>query len=134
MDPIKDLQSKLKESGTPVSAFFLIKSHDDAARMLTKIELLFGQGVKESDIQSICELIEELLAHESPDQSILKVFEFVFHRPEPLENLSGCLKIRDFEGQGFEVELIMPGIIASSVPKLFDNGFWTAFMPPAFYA
>ncbi len=43
--------------------------------------------------------------------------------------------IRSIPGTGIEVEIALPGIIASRASGFIDNktGFWTAFLPPSFY-
>ena len=60
-------------------------------------------------------------------------FAFSFRPDGTGESLPGFVDIVNSAGQGYEVELIMPGFVASSIPEFFDNGFWTAFMLPAFY-
>ena len=54
----------------------------------------------------------------------------------PGERPPGSLTIRAAPGGGFEVELILPGVVASAATGLLGDGrdgFFCAFLPPAFY-
>jgi hypothetical protein len=48
----------------------------------------------------------------------------------------GRFQIEGAPGYGFKVQLIMPGVIASTTTGFLDDddeGFQTEFMPPSFY-
>jgi hypothetical protein len=132
-DPIRKLQAELRTSTGPISTFFLIEKSAQMDIMAEKLRLLYFHGVTASQIDAAIFFTARVLTTESPERDFERRTRFLFRLEGEDSPFKGSFDIRNVPGKGFEVELIMPGIVASNVPAFFENGFFTAFMPPSFY-
>jgi hypothetical protein len=134
MDWVKKLQSELRTSEDLVSTFFLAKSPAEADRAIEKLKLLSAKGVSPDYIVTITAFVQSvyLSEYDRPDHDFRHTLVFFFRPKGSTEGIRAFLAMKRFP-QGIEIEVGMPGIIASSFPEFFENGFWTAFMPPGFY-
>lgn len=133
-DPITKLQEELRGSSTPVSAFFLITSSESISLMVQRLHTLCSFGVTAKQVDAIADTVTDALLHYTPDNDYYRRCELQFQVNDECFTGEFCY-IRNIPGKGFEVEVTLPGIIASSACGFVDNknGFWTAFMPPGFY-
>jgi hypothetical protein len=130
-DAIRRMQEGLRGSSSPVSAFFLIDSESAARRMADKLGCLAAYGVTADQVRAISELVADLMRQFRPEDEFEQRYKLSFAAGN--EPRIGLFQIRNAPGRGFEVELILPGIVAATADGFLDDGFWCAFMPPSFY-
>jgi hypothetical protein len=133
MDSVPEMQSKMKASDDPISCFLLLCAPSDATRALDKLKLLTKKGVTQDYYETMKHFLMTVLMNEAHDRDFHRSLLFFFRSGETDAPLPGMLKLRNVLNQGIELELVLPGAIAASVPELFENGFWTAYMPASFY-
>ena len=129
------MQEEARTSTNPVSAFFLLTSPERIPLLVEKLRSLLNYGITDQQIQAVAELVADLFrryTHKTDFQEHGPVLGFTIED----KLCSGRIQIRNAPGHGFEVELGLPGIVAANTPEFLGDGytgFWTAFMPPAFY-
>ena len=130
-DPIPQLQAHLRSSLDPVSAFFLVDSQVALARLRGKLECLSGYGVSAEQAAGLVELVVKV--QQRPRTEGAPSERVTLHFAAAGQRRVGDFAVREAPGHGWEVELVLPGVIGSSAPGFLDNGFFCAFMPPSFY-
>jgi len=131
---LRDLQEELRQSPNPVSVFFLLSSPRKVEPMVQRLGALRSFGTTQSQIVDIANAVTEALEQQPLTPEFRKQCEMSFEVDGELRKGGFCY-IRNIPGAGLEVEVTLPGIIASLAVGFIDNtsGFWTAFMPPSFY-
>jgi len=132
------LAAEHRESTLPVSAFFLIATSEGVARMASKLAALQDWGVTIGQVEFIAAVANEVWRRHTPaDRVEVRISSLWFavgdpHWPEGRR--PGALTIRNIPGKGFEVELEVPGVVASRAPHFLGDGtdgFFCGFLPPA---
>jgi hypothetical protein len=140
VDWAERLANQNRESTLPVSVFFLIATPEAVTLMATKLAALQPWGVTTAQINFATTVATEVLRHHTPDQPVevcIANFWFAVADPNwPEGRRPGSVTIRNVPGKGFEVELQLPGVVASRALNFLGNGrdgFFCAFLPPAIY-
>jgi hypothetical protein len=133
-DPVEELQQSNRTSMDVVSTFFLVSDRRSARRLMRKMLLLKPFGVTWADRVAIKCLVRRCLWYKSTRSDFEFRHTIRFRRGQ--DEQCGSFQIEGAPGYGFKVQLIMPGVIASTTPGFLDDddeGFQTEFMPPSFY-
>ena len=130
-DPIAHAE-KMRKSTWDVSAFFLIDSLNALSKCTQWLSLLKSYNTPDMEHSQYFIDVREIY------QSGKEVINFDYDFELIWENKSFPAKLRcHFVEKGkYEIELWLPGVIANDVADKFKDGhegFWCAFMPPAFY-
>jgi hypothetical protein len=131
----RQMQQELRTSTKPVSAFFLLTSPDRIPLLIAKLQPLRDAGITDPQIKAIADLATDLFSRYTPADDFQESVSDLWYEVKG-ERCWGRIQIRNVPGHGFEVELELPGILAANTPELRGDGytgFWTEFMPPAFY-
>ena len=89
-------------------------SPQSAQGMLEKVRLLSTNGLATADFESISQMASEVLSKGKSDPEFRAQFLFSLNSSQNGHERMGLLRIRYLAGNGLEVELIIPGIVASS--------------------
>lgn len=118
----------------PVSAFFLIDSAEaieTCARELERLAPYGMPGLADSDY------FRELRAAYAAGREVIgRVYFQVLLRWDGCE-YGAAIRYHSFDQGRYEVELVLPGVIANDARKMFSDGhrgFFCGFMPPSFYS
>lgn len=128
------LAEEMRGSTLPVSAFFLVTSSQSVNLMVQRLRALCEFGVTTDQIAEIERTVARALRYRSTSHDYLTKCALRFQVDGEFYTGDVC-NIRNMPGKGFEVEIAIPGIIASKTSGFIDNqsGFWTAFLPVSFY-
>jgi hypothetical protein len=130
-DPIRELQRELRSSLNPVSAFFLVDSDAALTRLAEKLRCLLPYGVSDEQVGEVAEVVARLRARHRPEDDFRERVRLDFRVGEDAR--PGFVEVRGAPGHGLEVEVILPGVVASSAAGFLVDGFFCGFMPPSFY-
>jgi hypothetical protein len=129
------MQQEHRTSTKAVSAFFLLSSANRIPLLVEKLASLRRYGITEEQVRAIADLAADLFRRYTPADDFQETVSDLWCQVGE-ERCYADLQIRGVEGHGFEVELRLPGIVAASTPELLGDGytgFWTEYMPIAFY-
>lgn len=129
------MQEEARAGTNPVSAFFLLTSEAGIPVLVEKLRTLQRYGITDQQCDAVANLAKELFRRYTPADSFRESVNDLWYDVDGVR-CWGRVQIRNIPGRGFEVELELPGILAETTPALCGDGhtgFWTAFMPPAFY-
>ena len=127
-----DLRVRNQSGMDVVSAFFLVSDRTSARRLMRKMTALSEFGLTRSDRVAIKCLVRRCLWFKSTKSNFQYDHGITFRRGTDEQYSS--FQIEGAPGHGFAVQLILPGVIASTAPGFLDSdGFQTEFMPPSFY-
>ena len=123
---------EMKRSTYPVSAFFLIDSLDAIARCAVELDHLREYGIPDmrrsryfAHVREVFESGREVINVDCP-----VAFRWKGRR------IPGVIRLHSVDAGRYEVEVWIPGVIASRAAAMFKDGyagFCCAFMAPAFY-
>ena len=133
-ETVEQMQQGNRTSMSVVSTFFLVSDRKSARRLMRKMLALKPFGVTWADRVAIKCLVRRCLWYKST-RSDFQFDHWITFRRGPDEQ-RGSFQRESAPGYGFKVQLIMPGVIASTTPGFLDaddEGFQTEFMPPSFY-
>jgi type III secretion system-like peptide-binding chaperone len=122
----------MKKSTSPVSAFFLIDSLESISTCIQWLSLLKAYNMPSMEQSKYFDDVRDI--YESGRE--VMNFDHSFRLAWENQDLQGLLRCHFFDKGRYEIELWLPGVIANAVALEFGdghNGFWCAFMPPAFY-
>lgn len=121
-----------RKSTSLVSAFFLIDSRNAISKCIQWLSLLKSYSMPDmegsqyfSDVREIYELNKRVTN-----------FDYEFKLIWRNQELQAFLRCHFFEQGKYEMELLLPGVIADEIAGKFKDGtdgFCCAFMPPMFY-
>ena len=130
-DPVRQLQQELRGSLSVVSAFFLVDSDAALTRLREKLGCLLDYGVTADQVHEMVAVVADVRRRHRPEDEFEQRYMLEFR--VGADRQAGCFQVRGAPGHGFEVELILPGIIASNARGFLEDGFFCGFMPPSFY-
>jgi hypothetical protein len=130
-DPVHELRQELRGSLSPVSSFFLVDSEAALVRLSEKLACLSDYGVTAEQARAMVGLVARLRSRYRPEDEFEERLDLEFLVGS--EHRFGLFQVRGAPGHGLEVELILPGVVASSAPGFLTDGFFCGFMPPSFY-
>jgi len=134
MDPVSQMRESAPQREDPVSCFFLVQTPTDGGKVMEKIGLLRNSGLSDEYLETIEHFLVQYLGCEDRNREFRRSVLFFLRTTNSDKVLRGLVKVRNMIGKGVEVELIIPGTVAAQTPDLFVDGFFTAFLPPGFYA
>jgi len=117
---------------SPVSAFFLVDSLAALDRSRAWLEVLKPYGLPEPATSAYLDEVHQVYQ----ERRQVRNFDHDFHLLWKTEQLSALLRCHSVNPGQYELELWLPGVIASEIKDQFQDGhsgFMCAFMPPAFY-
>jgi len=121
-----------RKSISLVSAFFLVDSWDAISKCIQWLSLLRTYNMPDMEDSHYFNAVREIF--ETSKQVINFDHEFTLNWKD--QELQGFLRCHFFESGKYEIELLLPGVIANEIADKFKDGkegFCCAFMPPAFY-
>ena len=130
---LRPLKDELKRSATPVSAFFLIDSPEAIAKCIQELGRLSPYGMPDMSGSPYFARVREIY------ESGRVVRKFDQHVPLRWngQDYRALLRLHSVDEGRYEVEMWLPGVIANDAAGMFKDGregFFCAFLPPAFYA
>jgi hypothetical protein len=135
-----EMAAKHRDSTLPVSVFFLITTPEGVTQMASKLAALQPWGVTTGQINFIAAVAHEVRLRHTPADSVevrIRNLWFAVGDPDwPDGRRPGALTIRNVPEKGFEVELELPGVVASRASNFRGDGtdgFFCAFLPPSIY-
>lgn len=117
---------------SPVSAFFLVDSLEAVDRCLAWLDALKSYGLPEPAISAYLDEVRQIYREHRQVINFDHAFELSWQN----QHLSARLRCHYIKRGQYEIELWIPGVIASEIKAQFQDGhsgFMCAFMPPAFY-
>lgn len=130
MESVHELQQRLRSNLDPVSAFYLVDSPVGVDRMFDKLAGLTAFGASAEDLAALRASTSEWLRTRARTAS--SPWQMLFGLRIEGEARWGMAEFADVPGRGVEVQLILPGRVATAL-GLQEDGFFCAFMPPSFY-
>jgi hypothetical protein len=121
-----------RKSTSLVSAFFLIDSLEAISKCIHWLSLLKSYNMPDMNHSQYFNDVREI--YESSKEAINFDCEFKLHWQN--QEFQSFLRCRFFEQGKYEIELLLPGVIANEVADKFKDGmegFCCAFMPPMFH-
>jgi hypothetical protein len=121
-----------RKSTALVSAFFLIDSLESIPKCIQWLSLLKSYNMPDMDHSQYFKAVREI--YESGDE--VSNFDYEFKLDWQNQEFQSFLRCHFFEQGKYEIELLLPGVIADDVLDKFKDGidgFCCAFMPPMFY-
>lgn len=131
-DAVEEMRAQLRSSLDPVSAFYLLDSPASIDRMLAKAASLGPFGVTAEQLAAVRAAAGEWLKRRAPTATAPRQIWLEFQVNGEIRR--GLVEFADRPGQGIEVQVILPGVVAATAAGFLVDGFWCAFMPPTFYA
>jgi hypothetical protein len=121
-----------KKSVSLVSAFFLVDSWIAISKCIQWLSLLKSYNIPDMEDSQYFNDVREI--YESGKRVVNFDYEFVLSWKN--QELQAFLRYHSLEQGKYEMELLLPGVIANEVADKFKDGkdgFCCAFMPPIFY-
>lgn len=121
-----------RKSTALVSAFFLVDSLEAIPKCIQWLSVLKPYDMPDMEDSQYFDQVREI--YETGKQVVNFDYEFKFSWEN--QELQGFLRCHFFDQGRYEIELLLPGVIANEVADAFKDGqegFWCAFMPPQFY-
>jgi hypothetical protein len=121
-----------RKSTALVSAFFLLDSLEAISKCTQWLSLLKPYNMPDMEHSQYFDAVREI--YETGKQVVNFDHEFKFYWEN--QELQGFLRCHFFDQGRYEIELLLPGVIANEVADAFKDGqegFFCAFMPPQFY-
>lgn len=130
-DPIA-YAKEMRKSTSPVSAFFLLDSLEAISKCIQWLSLLKSYNMPGMEHSQYFDDVREI--YESGKHIINFDYDFKLYWEN--KELPALLRCHFVDKGRYEIELWLPGVIANNVADKFKDGcegFFCAFMPPAFY-
>jgi len=121
-----------RKSTSLVSAFFLIDSRSAISKCIQWLPLLKSYNMPDMEDSKYFNDVREI--YES-DKKVIN-FDYEFKLIWKNQELQAFLRYHFLEQGKYEMELLLPGVIANEMADKFKDGkdgFCCAFMPPMFY-
>ena len=121
-----------RKSTSLVSAFFLIDSRNAISKCIQWLSLLKSYNMPDMEDSKYFNKVREIY---ELDQRVLN-FDYEFILIWRNKELQAFLRCHFIEKGKYEIELLLPGVIADEISDKFKDGkegFCCAFMPPMFY-
>jgi hypothetical protein len=123
---------EMKRSTSPVSAFFLIDSLEAISMCKQWLSLLRAYNMPSIEDSRYFKSVREI--YESGKDVVNFDYDFTLRWEN--QEYPAMLRFHFVDKGRYEVELWLPGVIANDIADMFADGlqgFFCAFMPPAFY-
>jgi hypothetical protein len=130
-DPLAFAEANRKSTAL-VSAFFLIDSWEAISECIQWLALLRAYQMPAMEDSHY---FDELRAIYEARQQVIN-FDHEFRLTWKNQEFQAFLRCHFFDPGRYEIELLLPGVIADEIADHFKDGkdgFWCAFMPPMFY-
>jgi hypothetical protein len=121
-----------RKSTSLVSAFFLIDSRSSISKCIQWLSLLKSYNMPDMENSKYFNDVREIYELEKMVTNFDYEFKLIWRNQE----LQAFLRCHFFEQGKYEIELLLPGIIADEISDKFkdgNDGFCCSFMPPMFY-
>jgi hypothetical protein len=123
---------EMKRSTSPVSAFFLIDSLEAISKCIEWLSLLRAYHMSSMEDSPYFKSVREIYMS---GRNVVN-FDYDFTLVWENDEYPAMLRCHSVDKVRYEIELWLPGVIANDVADIFKDGregFFCAFMPPAFY-
>lgn len=123
---------QMKRSTLPVSAFFLIDSLDAFATCTRWLEHLAAYNMPPMEDSPYFEQVRAIYESGREVMNVDHDFTLLWEK----QAYPAGLRCHSVDKGRYEIELWLPGVIANAIADRFADGhegFFCAFMPPAFY-
>lgn len=121
-----------RKSASLVSAFFLVDSLEAVSKCVQWLSVLKPYDMPDMEHSQYFHEVREI--YQSGKQVVN--FDYEFRLTWEHKEFQAFLRCHFFDQGRYEIELLLPGIIANEVAGAFKDGkdgFCCAFMPPMFY-
>lgn len=121
-----------RKSTSPVSAFFLIDSRSSISKCIQWLSLLKSYNMPDMEDSKYFNDVREIYELEKKVTNFDYEFKLIWRNQE----LQAFLRCHFIEQGKYEIELLLPGIIADEISDKFKDGkdgFCCSFMHPMFY-
>jgi hypothetical protein len=128
----KEYADQMRKSTEYVEALFFIDSFNDIDRCIELLAPLRTHGLPDMHGSPYFDKIRAIYQE---DKKVIN-FDYDFNLTWAGKIFKGFLRCQYVESGKYEIELIIPGVIANEMADGFKDGyeaFFCAFMPPAFY-
>lgn len=123
---------QMKQSTSPVSAFFLIDSPEAIERCTRWLEYLTTFNMPRMEGSPYFRQVRAIYEAQQEVMNVDHSFTLVWEK----QAYPAGLRCHSVDKGRYEIELWLPGMIANAIVDRFADGregFFCAFLPPAFY-